>query len=124
MGSNTWKSLPKQPLPNRFNCVLSNTLSVESPNTKVFNNVDNLIDFTKEKKFDDVWVIGGEQIYNLFMEKDLINTIYLTKIHENFICDTYFDYPNTFNITNSSNMMSSKNISFNYITLEKNGKHK
>mgnify|MGYP001220359310 CR=1 FL=1 len=23
MGSNTWKSLPKQPLTNRFNCILS-----------------------------------------------------------------------------------------------------
>ena len=124
MGSNTWKSLPKQPLPNRFNCVLSNTLDVDKPNTKVFNDVDNLIHFTKKKKFDDVWVIGGEQIYNLFMEKDLVNTIYLTKIHKNFICDTYFNYPNTFNITNSSRIMASKDILFNYIVLEKDEKHK
>ena len=123
MGSNTWKSLPNQPLPNRFNCVLSNTLNVDNPNSKVFNDVDKLIDFTKEKKFDDVWVIGGEQIYNLFLEKDLVNTIYMTKIYENFVCDTYFKYPDTFNITSSSSMMASKGILFNYITLEKDEKH-
>ena len=122
MGSNTWKSLPIQPLPNRFNCVLSNSLNVDNPNTKVFNNVETLIDFTNEKKFDDVWVIGGQQIYNLFLEKNLVNTIYMTKIYENYVCDTYFKYPNTFNITNSSNMMSSKNIIFNYNVMEKDVK--
>ena len=124
MGKNTWKSLPKQPLPNRFNCVLSSSLNVEDKNTKVFNNVDNLIDFTKQKKFDDVWVIGGEQIYNLFLEKDIVDSIYLTKIHKNYTCDTYFKYPSTFQITNSSRMMASKDILFNYVLLEKDVKHK
>lgn len=119
MGSNTWNSLPKQPLQNRFNCILSTSLEVDKKYAKVFNNVDNLLDFTHSKKFDDVWVIGGEQIYNLFLEKDLINEIYLTKIYENHKCDTYFKYPNTFSITNSSSMMSEQNIVFNYILLEK-----
>jgi dihydrofolate reductase len=122
MGSNTWKSLPKQPLTNRFNCILSTSLEVDNDNSKVFNNVDTLIDFTKSNNFDDVWVIGGEKIYNLFLEKDLVESIYLTKIYEKYICDTYFNYPITFNITNSSRMMSEKDIIYNYILLEKDQK--
>ena len=123
MGSNTWKSLPKQPLTNRFNCILSTSLEVDNDNSKVFNNVDTLIDFTKSNNFDDVWVIGGEKIYNLFLEKDLVESIYLTKIYEKYICDTYFNYPITFNITNSSRMMSEKDIIYNYILLEKHKYH-
>ena len=61
--------------------------------------------------------------YNLFMEKDLVNTIYLTKYIKIYL-DAYFKYPNTFNITNSSRIMASKDILFNYITLEKDEKHK
>ena len=122
MGSNTWKSLPKQPLTNRFNCILSTSLEVDNDNSKVFNNVDTLIDFTKSNNFDDVWVIGGEKIYNLFLEKNLVESIYLTKIYEKYICDTYFNYPITFNITNSSRMMSEKDIIYNYILLEKDQK--
>ena len=124
MGSNTWNSLPKHPLQNRFNCILSTSLEVNKKNTKVFNNVDNLLEFTNSKNFDDIWIIGGEQIYNLFLEKDHINSIYLTKIYENHVCDTYFNYPNTFNITNSSRMMSEKDILYNYILLEKDQKYK
>jgi len=120
MGSNTWNSLPKQPLHNRFNCILSNSIEVDKKNAKVFNNVDNLIEFTQSKKFDDVWIIGGEQIYNLFLEKDLVNSIFLTKIYENYVCDTYFKYPNTFKLTNSSNIMNSQNILYNFNILEKN----
>jgi dihydrofolate reductase len=120
MGSNTWNSLPKQPLHNRFNCILSNSIEVDKKNAKVFNNVDNLIEFTQSKKFDDVWIIGGEQIYNLFLEKDLVNNIFLTKIYENYVCDTYFKYPNTFKLTNSSNIMNSQNILYNFNILEKN----
>ena len=122
MGSNTWKSLPKQPLTNRFNCILSTSLEVDNDNSKVFNNVDTLIDFTKSNNFDDVWVIGGEKIYNLFLEKDLVESIYLTKIYEKYICDTYFNYPITFDITNSSRIMSEKDIIYNYILLEKKSK--
>jgi len=124
MGKNTWKSLPTQPLPNRFNCVLSSSLNVDNNNSKTFNNIDSLLEFTNSNNFDDIWVIGGEQIYSLFLEKDLINSIYLTKIHENYICDTYFNYPNSFNVIETSRMMASKNMFYNYILLEKNQKHK
>lgn len=120
MGSNTWHSLPKQPLPNRFNCILSSSLDINNHNSKSFNNVDSLLKFTNSNNFDDIWVIGGEKIYNLFMEKDLVDTIYLTKIYENYICDTYFNYPSSFNITETSRLMSSKNVVYNYILLEKN----
>ena len=119
MGSNTWNSLPIKPLQNRFNCILSTSLNVNKTNTKVFNNIDNLIYFTKKEKFDDIWVIGGEKIYNTFLDNDLIDTIYLTKIGHNFICDTYFTIPNNFNIVESSRLKAEKDITYNHLILEK-----
>ena len=119
MGSNTWNSLPIKPLQNRFNCILSTSLNVNKTNTKVFNNMNDLIYFTKKEKFDDVWVIGGEKIYNTFLDNDLINTIYLTKIDKNFICDTYFNIPPNFNVIESSRLKAEKDITYNHLILEK-----
>ena len=56
MGSNTWFSLPKSPLPNRFNCVLSTKLNINTHNTKTFSSKEKIIEFTNQQKFDDVWI--------------------------------------------------------------------
>ena len=91
MGKNTWLSLPKQPLKNRYNIILSTTLdnNIILPETKIFNNIDDIIKFCNNK-FEDIWIIGGEKIYNLFLEKNLVDEIYITDIAKDYKCDTFF----------------------------------
>lgn len=44
----------------------------------------------------DVFIIGGGQIYKTFLENDMIDTIYLTKIHHEYNGDTFI--PNLFDL--------------------------
>tara|TARA_B100001093_G_C26735531_1_gene974252 strand:- start:517 stop:1026 length:510 start_codon:yes stop_codon:yes gene_type:complete len=92
MGKNTWLSLPNKPLKNRYNIVLSTTLdkNIILPETTIFNNIDNIVKFCNNNKFEEIWIIGGEKIYNLFLEKDLVDEIYITHIEKEYNCDTFF----------------------------------
>ena len=95
MGSTTWKSLPKQMLPLRDNLIVSSTLNInltmqDGHLLKSFENIDSVIQFCNGNNYDNVWVIGGESIYKQFLEKSIINALYITTIHEWFECDTFF----------------------------------
>jgi dihydrofolate reductase len=80
MGRNTWNSLPKKPLPNRINMVVtSSPLSVEGVIV-----IHDIYDLT-----DDHWLIGGAQIINSSWDK--INEVHLTTTHDHYTCDTYID---------------------------------
>jgi dihydrofolate reductase len=94
MGKNTWNSLNK-PLPNRDNLILSKTLNLDYINNnniiKTFNELESLKDFLMLKDYSEIWIIGGEKIYELFLNSNIIiKNIYITFIDSDFICDTCF----------------------------------
>ena len=89
MGRKTWDSLPKKPLPNRFNVVITSQ-------EKHFEEMTAFIPFSEavsrlkhSPKEDDWFIIGGGQIY-----KELLpycDRVYVTKIFKNHNqVDTYF----------------------------------
>jgi dihydrofolate reductase len=97
MGSKTLMSLPNSnPLPNRFNIVITNNSEKYSKNYSSFNNiifvtVDKAMkiihDGYKDKR---IFIIGGNQIYKLFLP--YCSTIWLTQIKDNYKCDLFIDY--------------------------------
>jgi len=95
MGRKTWDSIPRQPLPLRDNLILSHNLNIEyntpkSSLVKSFKTIDEIKLFCCEQNYDNVWIIGGAQIYKLFMDEGIINYIYITRIIKNYNCDTTF----------------------------------
>ena len=97
MGRKTWDSLPIQPLPGRDNLILSHNWCARSLDNspknsliKSFNLIDDIKQFCEEQKYDTVWVIGGAQIYDLFLKENMIDEIYVTNIIKNYNCDTKF----------------------------------
>tara|TARA_B100000424_G_C22919642_1_gene489362 strand:- start:4 stop:552 length:549 start_codon:yes stop_codon:yes gene_type:complete len=98
MGKNTYLSLNKNSLPNRDNLILSTTLSVDTINkdnniTKSFKNEVILKEFLNNKNYDEIWVIGGENIYDLFLNKTnifVVKNIFVTLIDNVIECDTFF----------------------------------
>ena len=67
MGRKTWESLPKKPLPNRRNIVITRS-SIE--NIECFKSIDDALQTCE----GDVWFIGGAGIYQEAMQKaDLID---------------------------------------------------
>jgi dihydrofolate reductase len=63
---------------------------------KVFSEIETLIAYCNKAQYDCVWIIGGAEIYNLFLDRantnqDIeISEIHITWIDQDFICDTFF----------------------------------
>lgn len=120
MGHNTLLSLPgSQPLAGRKNIVLSRDKSLSIKGATVLNSVDACIDYLKKNniKDSDVFVIGGESVYNDFLPYcDVAHITYIDYEYEadrHFLKldisnewslvleteeETYFDIPYTFRL--------------------------
>ena len=120
MGHNTLLSLPgAQPLAGRENIVMSRDKSLSIKGATVLNNVDACMDYLKKNniKDSDVFVIGGESVYNDFLPYcDVAHITYIDYEYEadrHFLNldisnewslvleteeETYFDIPYTFRL--------------------------
>ena len=87
MGKNTWFGFTRA-LPKRENFVLSSKIR-KNIGAKDFKFINNLVTFDFNK-YDDVWAIGGQNMYESVLDKGLVNHIFITEIEEDFECDTFF----------------------------------
>ena len=105
MGKNTYKGIGKA-LPGRDNLILSTTLNKEK-DIHVFSSINEICKYCTTKKYDSIWVIGGESIYKQFLDLQLINIIFATEIDNTYECDAFF--PNIFdNFFLSNNIYESE----------------
>lgn len=96
MGRRNWDSIPLKyrPLSDRINVVITRSETFSHPDCVVFNSVEAAIDHYKNHpataENQDLFIIGGGQIYAYCMENDLLDEMYVTYIDESFEGDTYF----------------------------------
>lgn len=91
MGKNTWYSLGSKPLPSRDNLILtSSNNNINGENYKFFNNINNLLEYCKNRVYNTVWIIGGSSIYQQFLNLNLIEECSITIIDKIIHCDTFF----------------------------------
>jgi dihydrofolate reductase len=127
MGKNTFTSLNNEyGLVHRDNLILSKSMIIDKHNgtnrVKSFENVQCLENFVKSQNYDTVWVIGGEQIYRLFLdnykkdESSIFNIakIYITYINKDYECTSFF--PDITNYTNKYNLLFYNKKAHNAIT--------
>lgn len=89
MGSKTFKSLNCNPLPNRINIVLSRSKHYSNAD-HTFSDPDSALVFCSNEYVDkDIFIIGGSEIYKIFMPQ--VDKFYITEIDQNFECDTFFN---------------------------------
>jgi dihydrofolate reductase len=116
MGKNTWLSLPKKPLPNRTNIILSSSLKKEAlpKETLLFNNKEALMNHISQQNYTP-WVIGGEKIYKTFISSNNLNNIYVTFIDEKYDCDTFFPkIPKNFKLIQKTEYQMTNKIFYRY----------
>ena len=110
MGSNTWRSL-KKPLPNRINIVISKNVIDNADH--VFQNIDAAILFSLvEYKDKEIFVIGGQQLYDSTM--NIIDKFYITEINETYQCDKFFNFEYVKNHFNNIKIIASYTQPVNY----------
>lgn len=86
MGSSTYLSFPKRPLPNRENLVLTSRPE-NYPEVKCFTSVCEFFEYIKGKD-DEVFVCGGSTVYLQLLP--YCKKAYITHIHKAFEADTFF----------------------------------
>ena len=94
MGSKTWNSLPKKPLPNRLNIIITHNpqhfLNFSDSESYMSLSLQEAINLMKDPfNHKEKFIIGGGQIYKELLP--FCDRVYVTKIykdHENV--DTYF----------------------------------
>lgn len=86
MGRKTFDSLPSGALPKRRNIVISRQTDLTLANCEVFNSIDSA--FAACKSEDEVFVIGGENIYKQTIAN--ADVLEITQIGARFDADAYF----------------------------------
>jgi len=85
MGKRTYESLPKRPLANRTNIVISDNRNDQFDGCVTVYSIEEALEQCGQ---DESFIIGGGSIYNQFLP--FANKLYLTVIHHKFNADTYF----------------------------------
>jgi dihydrofolate reductase len=124
MGRKNFESIPHKfrPLPNRTNIVITRQSDYKAEDSIVVNSLEESLKVAKSNAENEAFIIGGGQIYKLALEANLIDRIYLTKIHHSFDGDTFFPELNSDWIeVNREDCFQDENHKYDYsfIVLEK-----
>lgn len=98
MGRRTWDSLPKKPLKNRINVVITSHYVNEGITT--YDNLKAAVRHARGTMLP-VYIIGGQSIYEQAFRFNLVDEIRISRIHSVHKCDTYFSIPRNFTLDTS-----------------------
>jgi dihydrofolate reductase len=89
MGERTFYSLPKHPLPNRRNIVLTDVKGKTFEGAEAVYSIEELVEKSRIEENEEVFVIGGGMVYRQMMP--LADKLYITHIHHSWEdADTFF----------------------------------
>ena len=111
MGSKTYKSIGRE-LPNRTNIVLS-------LKNKHSYSVEDILDYNERFPEEELFVIGGEQIYKQFLP--YTDKIYLTRVRGDFGADRFFYFDeDMYELTYRSGVQHENGYEFEFLEYEIN----
>ena len=121
MGRKTLESFPNgQPLKNRTNIVLTHNKDYAVKDAVVVHSMDELHEELKKYDSDDVFVIGGEKIYEQLLDE--CDVAHITKIDFAYDADAYFpnlDQNPDWEITGDSEEQTYFDLEFFFYRYEK-----
>ena len=110
MGRKTYESIGRE-LPNRANIVLSSK-------NKCSYNVEDILDYNERFPEEELFIIGGEQIYKQFLP--YTDKIYLTKVNGDFGADKFFHFnEDMYELTYRSGIQKDNGYEFEFLEYEK-----
>ena len=90
MGRKTWDSLPEsfRPLPERVNVVMSRDTKWSADGADAALYPGRAIEIAYAEACDECWIIGGAQIYAMYLDK--VEEIHITTVHTTSSGDVSF----------------------------------
>ena len=86
MGKRTWESLPRRPLPNRRNIVITDIPGEQIEGCEAVYSIGEAI--AKCNADEENFIIGGASVYRQFLPH--ANRLYLTFVKKSFEADVFF----------------------------------
>lgn len=86
MGRKTYLSLPKRPLPNRRNIVLTSQQNLQLDGCEVVSSIEVIEQIVDRER--EHFVIGGGSVYEQFLPH--ADKLYVTWVYKDFAGDTFF----------------------------------
>lgn len=92
MGRKNFESIPHKyrPLPNRTNVIVTRQKNYQAKGCIIVHSIEDALQKARDAKDQEPFIIGGGEIYDLALKNDLVDRIYLTRIHKEFDGDTFF----------------------------------
>ncbi|HXB52886.1 MAG TPA: dihydrofolate reductase [Rhizomicrobium sp.] len=114
MGRKTWDSLPKKPLPERINIVVTRQPGWKGEGAIAASSFDDAL--VKAAQAAEVMVIGGAEIYRAALAK--AQRIELTEVHRPFEGDAVFSFEReAWREVAREEHVTPDGLSFSYVTL-------
>src|ERR1700729_1726609 len=114
MGRKTWDSLPKKPLPERTNIVITCQPGWKGEGAIAASSLDDAL--AQAAQDAEVMVIGGAEIYRAALAK--AQRIELTEVHRPFEGDALFSFAReAWRETAREEHVTPDGLSFSYVTL-------
>ena len=91
-GRKNYISIPEKyrPLANRTNIVLTRQKDFIEEDCIILHSIEDAIAYAEKKCEEELFIIGGGQIYKEVLDKKLIDRMYVTHVHQKFDGDTFF----------------------------------
>jgi dihydrofolate reductase len=112
MGRKTYESIGKS-LPGRLNIILTKNRDFKADNCLIYNNIYDMLEIYQQS---NLFVIGGGEIYNMFLP--YAKKIELTLIDKDFEGDTFFPELGSDWIESNVEINSNGEFEYKYITYQ------
>lgn len=121
MGRKTLESFPGgRPLPGRVNIVFTRDANYSVNGAVIVHDVDELHKVLTDYEDKEVFVIGGQQIYELLLDE--CDTAYITRIDFSYEADAYFpnlDKDESWELVGESDENTYFNLTYTFNTYRK-----
>jgi dihydrofolate reductase len=82
MGRKNYESIPEKyrPFKNRLNIVISSQVNYNAPDCILVQNLSDALIAAKQNEENEVFVIGGGQVYREALELGVVDRMYITEV--------------------------------------------
>ena len=87
IGRRTWDEVGK-PLPGRAMVVVTRSRHLQAEGATVVHSLDEALEVARSD--DEPFIGGGAHIYQMALENDVVNRLYITRVHAEVKGDTFF----------------------------------
>ncbi len=116
MGRKTFQSIGR-PLPERTNIIITRDKNYQQKDCLITHSLDKAIELAKIKDEEEIFIIGGGQIYEQAI--GIADKLYLTIIKGKFAADTFFPDYFRFNKVVYKKKGQYNNYSYTFLELER-----